>query len=125
MPHLAPAILVFERRPRWEAELKRNVAADGLLVRPCRSAADLLELCKAMPGSALVIDLDVGDAVALRCLELALLQRLETSAIIVAPLDSCELEWPFRELGAMAVVAESIRGEELAELCRRIIVRTS
>jgi len=124
MSHFAPAILVFEREPRREAELKRSFAIEGVLVRPCRSASDVLDLCRAMPGSIVVIDLETGAGAALRCLEQVLLQRLRASPVVIASAEVGELEWPLRELGAIAVLSESVRGDELAKLCRRVILRT-
>ncbi|MFN0054722.1 MAG: hypothetical protein ACKV0T_21330 [Planctomycetales bacterium] len=119
MSHLARSILVFERRSQWEADLKRSLADRRVLVRPCRSAADLLELCRAMPGSVAVIDLETGAATVLRCLEQALRQRLSVTALVIAQDHAADLEWPLRELGAAAVLSRSIAGDALAALCWR------
>lgn len=121
MPHLAPAILVFEKRPRWEAELKRSLAPEATLVRPCRSAADLINLGRSMPGSVAVIDLDVGIRPALHCLEQALLSRLGVLPLVVSTPDARQFEWTFRELGALTVLPDTIRGDELAAMCRRML----
>jgi DNA-binding NtrC family response regulator len=121
MPHLAPAILVFEKRPRWEAALKRILTPEAVLIRPCRSVADLLVLCRSMPESVVVIDLDAGIKPALQCLEQALLSRLGVLPLVVEAGDTRELEWTFRELGALAVLPETIRGDELAALCQRLL----
>jgi hypothetical protein len=121
MSHLAPAILVYEKRPRWESELKRACAGERTLIRPCRSPTDLLELCRSMPGSVIVADLEAGTAHVLRCLEQVLLERLAAHPLIIAPAEAGDLEWSFRELGALGVLPESTRGEELADLCRRAL----
>ena len=39
--------------------------------------------------------------------------------IVIGSKLTAELEWPLRELGALAVVEDRISGEELAQLCRR------
>ncbi|MSR59822.1 MAG: hypothetical protein EXS05_19660 [Planctomycetaceae bacterium] len=121
MSNLAPAVIVYEKRPRWEAELKRHLAADRLVVRPCRSGADLLELCRAMPGSVAVIDLAVGAEAALHCLEQALLRRLGSLPLVISPSSARDLEWPLRELGALAVLPDTARGESVARLCRMML----
>jgi hypothetical protein len=121
MPHLAPAILVFEKRPRWEAELKRGMTSEMTLVRPCRSAADLITLCRSMPGSVVVIDIEAGIEAVLKCLERTLLSRLGVLPLVVATSDARELEWTFRELGALAVVPDTTSGDDLAAMCRRML----
>lgn len=123
MSSFAPAVFVLETHPCWEAELKRGLAGERTLVRPCRSVADLLALCRSMPGSVAVIDLEVGDEAALRCLALVSGQRLIVSPVIIASARALDLEWPLREFGAIAVLPESIRGEQLARLCRRLLPR--
>lgn len=125
MPNLAPSVIVFEKRPRREAGLKRHLATDRVVVRPCRSRADLVELCTAMPGSVAVFDLEADAATLLLCLEQALARRLDVAPVIVAPPSIGELEWPLRELGALAVVPDTTRDEELAQLCRLVLTKST
>ncbi|MGE5192089.1 MAG: hypothetical protein ACM3U2_06260 [Deltaproteobacteria bacterium] len=122
MSPLAPAVLVLERSPRWESELKRRISGPQLLVRPCRSAADVLRLCRQMPSSVVVIDLAAGPADGLRLLEA--LDRLCAGIVtlVIATRALAELEWPARELGAADFVADTIGGAALARLCRRMFV---
>jgi DNA-binding NtrC family response regulator len=122
MSPLAPAVLVFEKAPRWESELKRRLSSTQLLVRPCRSPADVLHLCRQMPGSVVVIDFSAGAAEGLRLLESLESRRLRALPVVVASTALEELEWPARELGAAGFVAETIGGAALAALCRRMLV---
>ena len=119
MSALAPAIFVFEKSPRWESELKRRLANGMLRVRPSRSAADVLALCREAPGSVVVIDLTTGPAEALQLLK-GLLQS-QVRSIVIAPSESDELEWPARELGALDFVSDRIGGDALAEICRQAL----
>src|SRR6516165_9542027 len=94
MSPLAPAVLVLEKAPRWESELKRRISGPQLLVRPCRSAEDVLSLCRQMPGSVVVIDFDAGVAEGLRLLEALDARRLRAVPVVVASRELDELEWP-------------------------------
>jgi len=121
MSSLAPAVVVFEKSPRWESELKRRLAGPRLLVRPCRSAADVLALCRQISGSVVVVDFAAGAAEGLRLLESLSRRKLPASAVVIASGDNDELEWLARELGAAAFVSELIGGDLLAEICRRLL----
>jgi DNA-binding NtrC family response regulator len=92
-----------------------------LLVRPCRSGADVLHLCRQMPASVVVIDLAAGPADGLRLLEALNRLRSGSAPIVIAPRALAELEWPARELGAADFVADTIGGSALAILCRRFV----
>jgi DNA-binding NtrC family response regulator len=119
MAALAPAVIVFEKVPRWEAELKRRLADPGLLVRPCRTSRDVLTLAGQAFGSVVVIDLDTGAAEGLRILEGLLKLRIASWPIVVGTREGDSLEWPARDLGAAAYFSGSIGGEGLAAICRR------
>jgi DNA-binding NarL/FixJ family response regulator len=121
MSSLAPAVLVFEKAPRWEAELKRRLSGRDLLVRPCRSASDVVAFCRLMPGSVVVNDFAAGAAEGLRLLEALMRQRLRAFVVVVASRDLGELEWPARELGAAQFISETIGGEGFAQNCRRLL----
>src|SRR5690348_5331061 len=103
MTRLAPMVIVYERRPRWESELKREIAGEGGYVRPCRSAGDLLTLCRSAPGSVAVIDLSVGPPVILRWLEQICRERLDVFPLVIEAGEPGDFEWPLRELGAQMV----------------------
>lgn len=121
MSPLAPAVIVFERRPCWESELKRRLPVAETLVRPCRSAADTQHLACAMPGSVVVVDLAVGAEAGLPLLERLLVDRTPVAIIVIAAESHRDLEWPARELGASAFLAADVSGDELAGLCRRLL----
>lgn len=121
MSAFVPAVILFEKSPRWEAELKRRLADGALRVRPCRSSADALELCRQAPGSALVVDLAANAAEVLQLLDALLKLRLPVRPIVIAPLEAGELEWPTREFGATAFVSDRIGGDALARTCRQAL----
>lgn len=121
MSPLAPAIIVFERRPCRESELKRRLPPAEVLVRPCRAASDALVLVRAMPGSVLVVDLAVGVETALSLLEQLSALRVSASPVVVADDANAQLEWPLRELGVVAFLHETTSGDDLTELCRRLL----
>jgi ActR/RegA family two-component response regulator len=123
MPLHAHAIFVFEKSPRWEAELKRRLGSRHVLVRPCRSAKDLLDLCRQAPGSVAVVDFAAGIADGLRLVEALAALRLGTSPVVIGSRDTEELEWPARDLGAVAFVTDRIGGDALADICRRMLDR--
>lgn len=117
---LSRALLVYEKRPRWESELKRELAGLGLRVRPCRSATDVLELAARMPCSVIVIDFDCGPADSLQLLGHLVSRRIEACAVLISKPELTGLEWPARELGAAALLPETVSAAELAALCLRL-----
>lgn len=117
----APAIVLFEKAPRWESELKRRFDAQEVLVRPCRSAGDALTLCRQAPGSVAVADFAAGTADVLRLLEALLCQQTRAYPVVIGSVETTSLEWPARDLGAVAFVTDRINGEYLAGICRRIL----
>src|SRR6516162_5682231 len=121
MSAFAPAVVLFEKSPRWEAELKRRLAGETLRIRPCRSSADALVLCRQAPGSAVVVDLAAGPAEALQLLEALLNLRLPVRPIVIGSAETAELEWLARELGATAFVSDRIGGDALAAICRQAL----
>ena len=121
MPLFAPAIIVFEKSPRWESELKRRFDQQQVLVRPCRSANDALALCRQAPGSVVVADFAAGPADVLRLLESLMGLRTAAYPVVVASIETAALEWPARDLGAVEFVTDRINGDLLAGLCRRIL----
>lgn len=115
----AGSVFVFEKRPRWEPELKRQLPEYRLQVRPCRTGAQLLSLVREQPRSLLVLNLEKSPAECLRLLATLLEWRLPSRAIAIAGPDMDELEWPARELGALDFLPSTVTGSALARLCRR------
>lgn len=124
MSPFATAIFVFEKSPRWDAELKRRLANHQVLVRPCRSAQDLIVLCRQAPGSVAVVDLAAGIIEGLRLVEALAGLRLGISPVVIGSRETEELEWPARELGAAGFVTDRISGDALADICRRMLDST-
>ena len=125
MSPLAPAIFVFEKSPRWESELKRRSRNGRVLVRPCRTAADVIALARQVPGSVVVLDLAAGAAEGLQLLEALFRLRAGIFPVVIASRVTQDLEWPARELGAAHFTTDSISGEVLADICRRFLVADS
>jgi DNA-binding NtrC family response regulator len=121
MSPLAASIFVFEKSPRWEAELKRRLTDRHVLVRPCRSAQDLLSFCRQAPGSVAVADIAVGVVDVLQVVEALGGLRLGISPVVIASRETEELEWSARELGATDFVTDRIAGARLADICRRML----
>lgn len=121
MSPLAPTIVVFEKSPRWEAELKRRFRGLKVRVRPCRSSSDAFALCKHAPGSVAVLDFAVGPADVLQLLERLLRLRSTVLPIVIGCAETAELEWPAHELGALAYVTDRIGGAALARFCQRAL----
>jgi len=121
MSHLAPAVFLFEKAPRWEAELKRRLSSRQILVRPCRSAQDLLALCRQAPGSVAVVDFAAGIDDGLRLVQALAGLSLRISPVVIGSRETAELEWAARDLGAAGFVTDRIGGDALADICRRLL----
>jgi hypothetical protein len=121
MPDFAPALIVFEKAPRWESELKRRFAASEVLVRPCRDVPDALALCRQARGSVVVAELCDRPADVLRLLESLWRKRVEAAPVVIAPTELADLEWPARESGAAAFVTDRVGGAALSDICRRLL----
>jgi DNA-binding NtrC family response regulator len=118
---LAPAVIVFEKSPKWESELKRRMGGRQLLVRPCRSGADVVNLCRQTPGSVVVIDLSSVAAEGWRLLEGLAQSQFRVFPVAISGRDTAEMEWLARELGAVDFVFDTIGGGVLADICRRVL----
>ena len=122
MSALAPAVIVFEKSPRWESELKRRIGGHQLLVRPCRSGTDVVNLCRQTPGSVVVIDLASVAAEGWRLIEGLAHPQLRVLPVAIGSRDIADLEWLAREMGAVDFVRDTIGGAGLAELCHRMLM---
>jgi DNA-binding response OmpR family regulator len=121
MSPLARAVIVFEKSPRFEAELKRRMSSPQLFVRPCRSGADVVSLSRRAPGSVVVIDLASVAADGWRLLDELAERPFQVSPVAVASRDMEGLEWAAREMGAVAFVTELQGGAALADVCQRLL----
>lgn len=114
------SIVVFERRRNRLPELQRHFDSPDVRLRGCVSPADVLQSVEE--GARLVV-LVLEEAEA-ACLEL--LRRLAelpapVRVVVVSSRENADLEWPLRELGAAAFLPEDITGDELADVCRRLM----
>lgn len=120
-PGSARHVFVFEKRPRWEPELKRQLPEYRREVRACRTISQLQSLVREQPHCLLILNLDGAAAECLRVLSLLVEQRLACRAIVVGEPGLAELEWPARELGALDFLPGTVGGPALARLCRRLL----
>ena len=114
------AIIVFEKKPRWEAELKRELSRDKTRVRAVRTTRAILPLVRELPGSVVVLDFDAAPADCLRLIG-TLSETSSALPVAIASPALAELEWTARELGAVAFLPVTITGERLARLCARLL----
>ena len=120
--HLGPTpnrqIAVCEARPWWTAELQRQFRGTGTVIRWSSTPAEML--AARTPDLALFhLDHRPGEV-------LASLPRLRERGgahpvIVIASDKLRPLEWGVRELGAASFVADDVRGDALARLCRQLI----
>lgn len=117
----APAdrqIAVCEARPWWTPELQRQFRGTGVSIRWSSTPAEIL--AARTPDLALFhLDHRPGDV-------LASLPRLRERGdacpvIVIASARLRHLEWGVRELGAASFVADDVRGDDLARMCRKLI----
>ncbi|MGQ0636317.1 MAG: hypothetical protein ACT4QC_17020 [Planctomycetaceae bacterium] len=122
MAKLAPAVIVLERRPVWEGELKQRLSPERILVRPCRAAPDMLELAREMPGSVVIIDMTPDVPRGLKMLLDLSSTKVPAYPIAIVGSDDFQVELAARELGAIGVFSESAAGDAVAALCRRCLL---
>ena len=114
------AIAVFEIRPYWGPELKRQFVNYDLVVLECRSVIDLNPILDRFDCSLVVLDLDAALVDCLQWLDaLAIKHSTQHSIIGIGSSDCFELEWILRDAGIVALVPNTIAGDDVARLCRR------
>jgi DNA-binding NtrC family response regulator len=112
-------IVVFEKEPRWAPELKRQFLGNDVVVRDCRSVSDIESKLENSEETVIVLDLEAEPANCLQFLGQSMGDPAGPPVIVIGSSRVLELEWPVRELGALAFLADSVLGEDLAKLCRR------
>ena len=116
---LRPYIVVFEKEPRWAPELKRQFLGDDVRVRACRSVSDIVSKSESAERKVIVLVLEAEPANCLQFLGQSMGDPAHPPVIVIGSARELELEWPIRELGAVAFLSDSVSGEDLAKLCRR------
>jgi hypothetical protein len=117
----SPGVVVLEKTSWWEAELKRAFWDDPIQVRACRLPAQVPPIQATMSRSILIVQLDVGLAACLRLIVQTAALAPAATAIALAPRAAAELEWPAREFGAAEFLLDTVSGQHLARLCRRLL----
>jgi len=114
-----PSAIVLEERPRWAPELERQFAGQDVRIVACRSLRDVEERAAGATVGVILLDLTAQPAECLRFLERRAAQPSALPVIVVGSDETVDLEWPSRELGAIAFFACRVPGDEMANLCRR------
>lgn len=117
-------IVVCERQPFWEPEMRRQFPQGSVIVRACRTLRDLESMVAGLPADAVrstVVILSLADAPSA---SIRWLSRQQAAGDFVPTLVVVDeslrfLEWHVREAGAVSVVSEFIGGHRLAGLVRK------
>ena len=112
-------ILVFERQPYWEPELRRQFHDEPVLVRACRSLSDLEQVAADASGCVVVAELADRPAELLRWLARRLMNGRTLRVVVVTNPNTASLQWHASEVGATAFVSDDCGGRHMARLCRR------
>jgi hypothetical protein len=111
--------IVFEKRPRWGPELARQFANENVRVVECRSLSDVIERSANAGRGVILMDLLFKPVECLRFLSRRLGDGFSLPIFVIGSEWTSVLEWPVRDLGAIAFFARAIPGHEMADLCRR------
>jgi len=118
-------ILVFEKSPRWAPELERQFVDTDVAVRSYRATADLRRFLgtSSEPGTTqmVLLDFDSSPADCLQLLGQPSAPGTSPPVLAIASPRTAELEWSLRELGARHVIVDSVCGDTVARLCRRLL----
>lgn len=114
-----PTAVVFEKWPRWAPELERQFLGQDVRVVACRSIADVEERSANVKRGVILLDLSAAAADCLRYLERRLGEPGALPTFVIGPERMAALEWPVRDLGAMAYLTGAVAGHEMAALCRK------
>jgi DNA-binding NtrC family response regulator len=112
-------IIVFERQPYWEPELRRQLHDHEASIRACRTLSDLEQMAGDGADCVVVADLAERPAELLRWLSRRLMYGRTLPVIFVTNMSTAAVRWYASEAGALAIVSEDCGGHHLARLCRR------
>ncbi|MDA0831991.1 MAG: hypothetical protein O2955_07550 [Planctomycetota bacterium] len=125
-----PEIMIIERQSRWTPELQRQVqalpnakvfgAGEAFSVNPCRTWAGLRP-DQIAAGTVIVVDLNFGVAECLHFLGRMFPHLEDCRVVIIGSPSTHSLEWTFYEMGVTVYLAECHHGEQLMNICRRLM----
>ncbi|MHC4874851.1 MAG: hypothetical protein ACYTGL_00045 [Planctomycetota bacterium] len=121
----SPLIFVFEPKPRWYPELRRQLSETGLRIQSASTAAQVRSILDDVEKNGpagpvvLLVDLEVGAGTIL-ALTAAYAERPEVRLSIVGYPETQPLEPVLRELGADSFHVLPVAGEQLAAECVRL-----
>ena len=115
----ARCVAVFEKRPYWGPELRRQLVSRQVVVPECRSLQDLAPATNDFTQALVLLDLDSAPAECLSWLSRQLGALPARPVIACASVSLADLEWTVREAGAIGFISDEITGAELARLCLR------
>lgn len=111
-------IVVCESRPFWHPELQRQLAGAPFAVSRCVHLDDVAIAVRSAGGGVAVVGHKESPERVLRFLVQVAADLRSFLRICVIGTGNGGWEWTLRELGAAAVVEDTISGERLARLCR-------
>lgn len=117
-------IIVFERTPHWGPELKRQFSDQSVSIRECRSIADLCSSIAHFRRCVAIVLLDAAPADCLRWISGQSETNQPSPIVVIASTEYAELEWTIREAGAAAFLNDEIGGQEVAQICSRMMRAT-
>jgi len=119
MAQSSTGVLIFEKRPFWGPELKRQFRDHSVTIRECRSLNDLDLASTEFSAFVPVLCLEAAPAECLHWLSQQFASDRSWHTVVIASPDLSDLEFPIREAGAIAFVSDEIAGNSLARLCQR------
>ena len=117
------SIVVFEKRPRWVPELRRQFADEAVRVVSCGTLASVIESCRGRSSECvLILHGEVSPGEILRLL--GQIEADQVSGIIVLGDARMEvLEPSLRELGATSFHLEPVEPQRLMRELRQVLFR--
>ena len=121
------SVIVLEQSDRFCRELKTEwsrqaipgVGVGGIdEIESAGSVSEVFSLADSSRRGVVVADLAEGQPDVLR-----LLERWDRGwpIVVIGSLDTGELEWPLRELGATTVLFEPVTPSRLLAMCQRVL----
>lgn len=116
-----PILSIFERQPYWAPELQRQFAGEPVVVRPCRSVADLQAVIVAGGVAVVLLDFEAAPEECLAWLGRHGLSPDAPAIFVAGSGRSDDLESLLRELGCVDYLPDPTPGADLARRVRRVL----